>query len=1047
MDAIPTHPTTRPTGPTAQAAGTTLPVKFNATQSIHGDFLEKSVPTWLSDATTQRRQALKDVSTTLPSWYQDATPAQRSALTDTFIASVTAQNALDKSLEKLQQVEEFARPLLLNALKDQYQVQVDVDKTLLCLKRPVDVGVLKIELASFEFLKLSMLDAALHNFEAYECEEGAYHETSGFMVATQITDTFQSQNIGVTVSQFLRLCRSLDIGKQYQTYLKAFFFPADPVAENVLRARFNASQKATMRAAAEQALLQKDIEPADYTMILSVIAGEMHPWMGNKQVWFEDLGVMKKRLTGCVAFVICEKYRYSDELILYIPHDPHHPLKRYTHEQMRSEFKRLLTARDATEATGAAPTGYQQFLSQFLPYDQRPYYFSQFTQKAADSPRDVWQVWRSPWAAIIVAISPGSAFTKLSEVPPERKVKLEPVADPYIAPSTVGRKGRGLWAANDDLWEYLFTQSREKTIADARSHAVPTAEVDAKARDAKLAHLMQIGLLGLNMVSMFVPVLGEVMMVVMAGQLLYEALEGAIEWSEGDRRAAKDHLIDVAENLALIGFMSGVGAAAQKFSAARTVPVIERLSPITLPNGQTRLWKPDLSAYESSIILDASLGPNSAGQYMVDGNTYIRLDGKLYQQTYDQAINKWRLQHPTDASAYQPVLESNGAGAWRSTLEQPLTWDRLTLLRRMGHRSEAFSDAELIKAADISGVSDDALRKMHLDHASAPPQLLQAMRMLKADTDAGRVIEQLRGTQAVDEMYLYALPLITEMPLWPANRVLEVFDGAGLSGKSVKYGGGRRVRGSRVRAPIQISRSDILLGDLPAIILAALDDAETTRLLGEQGARVRESRPAEFARQIADYAQTRQSAIYDSIYKGTEPADPLVKRLQTACPGLTESAAQDVLAHASADDRELLTTTGRAPLRVLEQARWYARQSRQVRAYAGLRSENIASTDSRRLALHTLEELPGWPADLRLEVREGNPEGPLLDSVGAETAGEKKYLIKKGAQFQAFDDRGEALNSLPRNGDNFYASIMHALPDEARRSLGLPAVGQSAGLQ
>lgn len=29
-------------------------------------------------------------------------------------------------------------------------------------------------------------------------------------------------------------------------------------------------------------------------MIVSVIHGNMHPWMGEKQVWFSDLGVMKK---------------------------------------------------------------------------------------------------------------------------------------------------------------------------------------------------------------------------------------------------------------------------------------------------------------------------------------------------------------------------------------------------------------------------------------------------------------------------------------------------------------------------------------------------------------------------------------------------------------------------------------------------------------------------------------------------------------------------------------------------------------------------------
>lgn len=890
MNVIPPKPVSALPASTAQPADPGRSVKLIATQSLHGEFLEKSIPQWLTSALPHRREALKAVPTALPAWYQHATPAQRKTLDETFKASVIAQNSLDKSMAKFVDVESFARPLLIKALMDQYALEIDVDKTLLCLRRPVEMGIQRTVLASFEVLKITLLEASLHNFEADECE-GTYHSSSGFVVATPAADTFKHVDTGLTVSQFLHLCRNLDIGQQYQTYLQDFFHPGEAVAEAVLSERFIASQKAAMRAAAEQALLRNDIGAADHAMILSVIDGEMHPWMGRKQVWFQDLGLMKKRLTGCVAFVICEKYRYTDELILYIPNDPEHPLKRYTFEQMREELKRLLTARDASQQTSAEPTAYQRFLSQFLPYDQRPYYFSQFRQKAADSPGDAWDVLRSPWLAFVQGFTSGSTFTTIEQIPPERTVKWEPAVDPYIAPSTVERKGRGLWAPNEDLWQYLYAQNRAKVLADARSHAVPTADVDANARDAKLAHLMQIGMLGLNLVSMFVPVLGETMMVVMAGQLLYETLEGAIEWSEGDRRAARDHLVDVAENLAQVAVMAGVGAGVRKFSAARAVPVIEQLSPVTLPNGETRLWKPDLSGYEAAVVLDAHLTPNPSGQYAVDGKTWIRQDNKVYEQVFDDSINQWRIKHPTDPAAYQPVLQSNGHGAWRHTLERPLEWDRLTLLRRMGHICEPLSDTELLNAMDISGVSDDMLRKMHLDHGVPPPELIQAMRLLKTDAQAAQVIEQLEGGAPVDDKYLYALPLVTDMPRWPANRVLEVFEGTQLTGRSVKYGGGYRVRGVGVKAPIRISRADVLSGNLPQLVLGGLDESEIVHLLGGEGARVREARPAELAKQIAAYAQTRQSAIYDSIYQGTEPVADQVRQLQNACPGLSCTAS------------------------------------------------------------------------------------------------------------------------------------------------------------
>ena len=90
-------------------------------------------------------------------------------------------------------------------------------------------------------------------------------------------------------------------------------------------------------------------------------------------------------------------------------------------------------------------------------------------------------------------------------------------------------------------------------------------------------------------------------------------------------------------------------------------------------------------------------------------------------------------------------------------------------------------------------------------------------------------------------------------------------------------------------------------------------------------------------------------------------------------------------------------------------------------AYAGLRREAIATADTRRLALHTLQTLPGWPSTLRLQVRDGRVDGALLDSIGPEAASEKKYLVKQGPAYQAFDERGEALNSLPSHGDNFFA--------------------------
>jgi Leucine-rich repeat (LRR) protein len=1024
------------------------PASPAATLSIHRDYLEQASPAWLTDATPSRRAQLRDAPAPLPGWYRQATPAQRQTLHDTFTASFTAQTVLDKAMASVQGIEAFAEPLLVKALNEQFKVQLDVHKTLLILRKPLELGLFGITVGSFEVLRIPLLQAALHNFEAGECEAGAFHDTSGFFTRTDAGDDVDSVSTALTVKQFTSLCRSLDIGAQYQRYLKTYLMPTDGIADQVLRHKFIAARKADLAAAAEAALLQKDIEPADYRMLLQVVGGEMQPWIGDKQVWFRDLGLMKKRMTGCVAFVIVEKYRYANELILYIPHDPFHPLKRYTWAQMAAVFKQRFTTRDQPDPGDGSPTAYQRFFSQFVAYGDLPAYFNALTD---DAPTQTVGAKLLPYASLLnewgKGINPFQALTGIKELPPAQPSARVPNPDPFLDPGSILIKGRGLWEDNVNLWDHLYTCHRDKLLADARSHAVPTADVDARVRSEKLAALLNIGLLALNAVSMFVPVLGEVMMVVMAGQLLYTTFEGSIEWAEGDRRAAKAHLVDVAENLAFLAVMAGVGRGLSKLAAAKAAPVIEGLDPVTLPNGQARLWKPDLKGYESPVTLPADTTANAQGQYLHDGKTYIRQSGTLYETAFDSSLGRWRIQHPTDPGAYQPLLSHNGAGAWRHTLERPQAWDRLTLMRRLGPAAQDFTDEQLLKIADISDTSDAALRKMHLDNATPPAPLADALRLFKADQDVAQVIEQVSTGRAVDGRYLYSLPLLTEMPRWPAGRVLEVFSDPSLSGPVQRYGVERLYYGVRRKAPIRISRADVLSSQLPAHILAALDESEIVSMLGAEAARVREHRPQELRRQLADYARTRQPALFESLYKGTESPDPTVAKLQRLYPGLSEHAAQSVLADADAGQLGRLRSTGRAPLALQEQARWHVRQGRMVRAYAGLHMENLVSADSKRLALHTLGKLPGWSDQLRLEVRDGTLKGALLDGIGSETAAQRKYLVKRGPQYQAFDARGEALNGLPHHGDNFYASLMHAMPDETRQALGVPHVGQSVELR
>ena len=597
------------TPPSSIVATETPPViRSPASESIHNAFLESAIPQWLTDATGPRRAALKKQGQDLPGGYPQVSPEQRKAITVAATASFISQTALDKALSEFMDIDTFAEPLLVAALMQQCRVTLDVRKTFVRLMKPVEMGLLAIDISSFEVLKLPLLQAALHNFEEAECETDAFHESSGFLLQGATSDTFEPLATSLTVAQFTRLCRSLDIGAKYQDYLAGYFKTADGVLDQALQLKFIAAQKDALWAAAEWALHKEHIERADYEMIMSVIRGEVHPRLNGKSVWFQDLSLMKHRMTGCVLFSIGGSNHHLNELILYVPQDPEHPLKRYTYAQLCGELKRQFSA------SSSSSTAYHKFFSRFVAYADRAHYFSQFTE---DSPNATFVQKAAPYLPLLKDLmkltGTISVFTDINELPPVAGPEQVPIKDPYLAPDAMDRVGQRPWPENTDLWAYLFGRHCDQLFADAKSHAVPTANVDALARAKKLAGLLNIGMLLLGGVSMFVPVLGEIMMGVMVAQLLDEVFEGVTEWSEGDRKAAKAHLVDVAENLALLAVTAGAGKGLAKLTAVKAEPVIEGMEPVTLNNGQVRLRKPDLKTSGRDVELASQGKGNRLG--------------------------------------------------------------------------------------------------------------------------------------------------------------------------------------------------------------------------------------------------------------------------------------------------------------------------------------------------------------------------------------------------------------------------------------------------
>jgi len=280
----------------------------------------------------------------------------------------------------------------------------------------------------------------------------------------------------------------------------------------------------------------------------------------------------------------------------------------------------------------------------------------------------------------------------------------------------------------------LFAHLHERHVArlkqEAMLLAVPTVQADEQARQRRLAEWKSLGLDALMVAGLFIPAVGGLMLAVTACQLLGEAYEGYAAWSVGDRHAALGHLEAVGLNLALIGGLHAVGKVLPKVLGS---PLMEQLQPVTKADGSRRLWRPDLAPYRSTQVLPETLAADSSGQWLYQGRCFIRIDGELYEQRFDQASKRWQILHPSDPDAYQPLLEHNGEGAWRGEHEAPHHWPLATLVRRLGPAFEHFDDNQLQQAARLCGISEDALRQVHLQGQPTPALLADTLARMDAE--------------------------------------------------------------------------------------------------------------------------------------------------------------------------------------------------------------------------------------------------------------------------------------------------------------------------
>lgn len=977
----------------------------------HYQILKNALPQWLGNAATGKRAALANSAPVIADWYKNASEAQHQQLKRLNGNAWTAQNQVDSAMAALKSPADFGAEVLQQALASQYGVDADVRTTYLQLYIPLTVVGFTVKPGAARTWSVSLLDAALHNFEPSEALAGGYEANSNF--TTEPTSTGQFQALPaiaakISIPQFTTLCRQLDIGGQYQRYLNNYLDQSNPVAKASLRYKVIHSQLTALKLALYMALIKNDLPRSSYDAVYNLITDT--PVNGCQPMECNELLIMSTRLTGIVVF--SENLAASQvvlPVVVYIPDDPQHPVKHYASSQA---FVHAL-------AEKLRDPGYQRFFSRFVSHEDLGVFFANLNQRLS-------QVTWHPH-------TPGDPLPSWRETPTEKpNLQVRP------------RKISG------ELFEHLYQMNLSKLFNDARSQAVSTASADQKARWERWAFIQKIGNTLLQIIAFvaipFVPPLGALMLAYTAYQVLDEAFEGIIDWAEGLTHQALGHALGFMEQLVQLGmFAVGTPIAEGLLRAAlpaELLAFIERLKPVTRPSGKARLWQPDIAPYRHDLKLPPESRPNKLGLHRHRGQTVLPMGDDPYVLHTDSQTGRYSLHHPSRPDAYRPQVMTNGQGAWVTELERPLTWDTTTLMRRLGYSTDGISDARLQQARRISDTHDNALRKMHLTQQTPPPLLADTLKRIKIDQSLQDFIVQMGS----DDPALYGqansqlqLKLLTNYGLWPETKTLRFLDNQGNTAWELTRGADAAV--------VQIHEAQLKNGNLLRTVIECLDEPERKTLLEEPfGSPITSSqtRASVLRKRLARIANNKRYSLFEAEYRGVERArDARVQKIMDAAPnrGLPTSVAEEILAGASGEELRAIDQAG-VPERLVELAEWAQHEVRTTRAYEGLYLDTVESPDTHQLALHSLENLPGWLHTVRLEVRQYRADGALLDSIGAEDAPLKRTLIATAEGDYIPHDQSNTLFGTT----DFYTAVLQAIPDASRDSLKIH-IGQGPRLQ
>lgn len=659
------------------------------------------------------------VKASLSEWHWRANAELKDKLTHAWITSHRLGEQLAQRMKLIKSPANFARPLLRAAMKGGMDGDFDVDKDTFvhstnilsgpgsdAVKEPLEIILPPVLIPKVGGTRWSLLEASLQNFSAAEID--AFKDENVFILRgdNPVVRSYLNPR------RFANLCRRLNIGARYQAYLNSQFWPYDHIDQSApdlsiygLYPLIMAEEKSRMEVLSHEAYLRGDISGSVHRLLLQWVHDVPDPkwWIWDVRVHRVSLlqvPLAQDAYGACPLHGVLVITPYTGHAntpcVVYAPHDTQRPLFEYPSLQAFNDIYALKLR---------APTLREQ-LQKTVELHHQPYFLKQLSTQL-----------------ILKGRTPAGMPIEVFRQNPDLNVTLTQV--------------------NETPFVELYRQTASLSLSNALTLAVPTHEETFKTLLERFHALLEAGVPLLNLVAFFVPPLGAALLVSSGIEILSEIYTGFEDWSHGDVEEAFEHFGGVAKNLVVLG----VGAqASSQWSAVRSEiaapPFMDDLHWVKTRDGQRRYWKFDLAPYASKVKLDPQLLPDAQGIYSHNGQSFVHIKGQPYAVKLDG--QQWRVVHATREAAYAPVIEHNGHGAWRLSVERAIDWDAEEVFKRAWPGPNALSHERVQQIMNIVGHHEDAVRWSHVNGNPPPALVIDTFKRFKIVDEVEQLLTRLQ---------------------------------------------------------------------------------------------------------------------------------------------------------------------------------------------------------------------------------------------------------------------------------------------------------------